>query len=239
MADLSGGGTEVAERGFASSASSRPRTYAYARSHRIAEVFGLFIGSALLVVTGWLSVRRLPVEGTLSALACVFAGLCLADVSSGVVHWAADSYGHARMPIFGGFVRTFREHHSDQQDITRHDAIETNGDVFIFSSPVHFVLLLWVQSPFVLALVFGVFVSSYCNSQIHKWAHTAEPPSWVRALQRARIVLSPSHHAHHHSGSHESHYCITFGWMNPILDAVRFFRVAEFVLGKIGIRRTN
>ncbi len=239
MADLSGGGTDAAERAFASTAPNGAKTYGYARSHRMAEIFGLFFGSALLVVTGWLSVRHLPSAGAPSALLCVFAGLCLADVISGVVHWSADSYGHARMPIFGGFVRTFREHHGDQLDITRHDAIETNGDVFIFSSPVHFGLLLWVHSPFVLAFVFGVFLGSYCNSQIHKWAHIAEPPTWVRALQRSRLVLSPEHHTLHHHGSHESHYCITFGWMNPILDAVRFFRVAEFVLAKIGIRRTN
>jgi len=143
------------------------------------------------------------------------------------------------MPIFGGFVRTFREHHSDQLDITRHDAIETNGDVFIFSSPVHFVLLFLVYSPFWLALIFGVFLGSYCNSQIHKWAHTAQPPSLVRYLQRTRVFLSPTHHARHHSGNHESNYCITTGWLNPVLDGTRFFRGAEILLEKIGIRRTN
>ncbi|MES1173482.1 MAG: fatty acid desaturase CarF family protein [Myxococcales bacterium] len=239
MADLSGGGGDAVGPVFTAPVASAPKTYGYARSHRIAEVFGLFFGSGLLVVTAWLSVRRLPAGAWGSALACVFAGLCLADVLSGVVHWAADSYGHARMPIFGGFVRTFREHHSDQLDITRHDAIETNGDVFIFSSPVHFVLMFVVQSPWILALVFGVFLGSYCNSQIHKWAHMADPPSWVRAMQRSRLFLSAAHHSLHHSGSHESHYCITTGWMNSLLDGTRFFRGVEFALAKVGIRRTN
>ncbi|MET0790201.1 MAG: fatty acid desaturase CarF family protein [Polyangiaceae bacterium] len=238
MADLSGGGDAV-EPVFSTPVSNSPRAYGYARSHRIAEVFGLFFGSALLVITAWLSVRRLPTGAWASELACVLAGLCLADLCSGLVHWAADSYGHARMPIFGGFVRTFREHHSDQLDITRHDAIETNGDVFIFSSPVHFGLMFWVHGPLLLAMVFGVFLGSYCNSQIHKWAHTAEPPSWVRALQRWRVFLSPEHHTQHHGGSHDSHYCITTGWMNALLDVTRFFRGAEIVLAMLGIRRTN
>ena len=238
MGELSGGGDAV-DPVFSRAASDSPKSYGYARSHRVAEVCGLLFGSALLVQTAWLAAHRLPIGGTASALACVLAGLCLADVISGVVHWAADSYGHARMPIFGGFVRTFREHHSDQIDITRHDAIETNGDVFIFSSPVHCVLLCWVQSPLVLALIFGVFLGSYCNSQIHKWAHTEAPPTCVRALQRARVFLSPTHHARHHSGNHSSNYCITFGWMNPILDFTRFFRAAELVLAKLGIHRTN
>lgn len=57
-----------------------------------------------------------------------------------MAHWSADTYGS---PL----VRTLREHHADQPDITRHDFIETNGDVCIFSSPVHFVLLTIVEDP--------------------------------------------------------------------------------------------
>jgi ubiquitin-conjugating enzyme E2 variant len=143
------------------------------------------------------------------------------------------------MPIFGGFVRTFREHHADQVDITRHDFIETNGDVSIFSSPVHAVLLLWVEDPFALAGIFGIFAGSYTNSQIHKWAHSAEPPQLVRALQRLRAILSPTHHARHHSGAHLTHYCITFGWMNSLLDSLGFFRKREWLLLKFGIRQTR
>lgn len=217
----------------------RAKPYSYARSHRIAEVFGLFVGSALLIFTAWRATRGLASGASFAALGCLFAGLCLADWASGFVHWAADSYGYPTMPIFGGFVRTFREHHFDQQDITRHDAIETNGDVFIFSSPVHLVLLLLVHNPFWLAVIFGVFAGSYCNSQIHKWAHTEQPPSLVRTLQRARFFLSPEHHAKHHAGSHESNYCITTGWMNWLLDASSFFRRAERALGKIGIPRND
>ena len=236
MADLSGVDADAVN-----AALPRPsgKTYGYARSHRIAEIVGLLFGSALLLETARRVVSALPEHRALLALGCTAAGLSLADLISGIVHWSADSYGHARMPIFGGFVRTFREHHTDQLDITRHDAIETNGDVFIFSSPVHFVLLCTLQSPYALALVFGIFAGSYCNSQIHKWAHEAEPPAWVRTLQRSRLFLSPEHHSRHHSGTHESHYCITTGWMNGTLDRIRFFRIAEAVLAKLGIRRSH
>ena len=196
------------------------------------------VAALLTLHTAVAAVVALPVGGAWLALLCSFAGLCLADFGSGVVHWAADTYGNPQLPIFGGFVRTFREHHADQVDITRHDFVETNGDVCIFSSPVHLALLLFVENAFALCCVLGVFVGSYTNSQIHKWSHSVERPWLVRGLQRVRGVLSPDHHARHHSGPHRSHYCITTGWMNWVLDGTQFFRRLEWLLSKLGLRRS-
>jgi hypothetical protein len=217
---------------------SKP-TYSYARSHRILEIFALALSSMLTVTTLVLAVRALPEGGVWLAALCCFAGLCLADFLSGLVHWSADTYGSPTMPIFGGFVRTFREHHADQVDITRHDFIETNGDVSIFGLPAHIALLCVLESPFALFCLLGAFIGSYTNSQIHKWAHLKERPRLVRLLQRTRLFLSPTHHARHHSGPHLSHYCITTGWMNALLDGMRFFRTMEWLLLKVGIRRTT
>jgi plasmanylethanolamine desaturase len=213
--------------------------YGYARSHRMLEVCGLIFSAVLTVTTAALAVRALPEGGGWFALLAGFAGLCLADLVSGLVHWSADTYGSPTMPFFGGFVRTFREHHADQVDITRHDFIETNGDVCIFSSPVHLSLLCVVEDPFLLSCVLGLFVGSYANSQIHKWAHAAEPPRLVRLGQRTRLLLSPPHHSHHHSGPHLTHYCITTGWMNTLLDGVGFFRKLEWLLLKLGLCRAT
>jgi len=213
--------------------------YKYARSHRLLEVCGLAVAATLMMATAVLAVRALPEGGVWLGLLACFAGLCVADFMSGLVHWSADTYGSPTMPVFGGFVRTFREHHADQSDITRHDFVETNGDVCIFSSPVHFVLLLVVQHPFALFCIFGVFFGSYFNSQLHKWAHSLQRPWPVRWLQRMRFVLSPNHHSRHHSGPHLTHYCITNGWMNTLLDSVGFFRKLEWLLLKFGLRRTT
>jgi ubiquitin-conjugating enzyme E2 variant len=217
------------------------RTYRYARSHRILEICGLVVAAGLTLLTAVMALRGLPASGSVWWLAALssFAGLCLADFTSGLVHWSADTYGNPRMPIFGGFVRTFREHHADQVDITRHDFIETNGDVCIFSSPVHFVLLCWLEDPLALFCVLGVFVGSYANSQIHKWAHSEKRPWPVRLLQAVRGFNSPAHHAKHHSGPHLTHYCITTGWMNPVLDRIGFFRRLEWLLLKLGLQRSN
>jgi plasmanylethanolamine desaturase len=215
------------------------QSYSYARSHRVLEYFGLAVAAGLTLWTAHAAIAATPTDGAwLVALFC-FIGLCLADFFSGLVHWSADTYGNPRMPIFGGFVRTFREHHADQVDITRHDFVETNGDVCIFSAPVHLALMLWVDSPWALSCVAGVFIGSYANSQIHKWAHSAEPPWLIRLGQRVRLFNSPGHHAQHHSGSHLTHYCITTGWMNPLLDSIGFFRKLEWLLLKLGLQRSN
>lgn len=217
---------------------TRP-AYGYARSHRVLEICGLGFALALTLTTALLALGDLPEgSGWLAGLSAL-AGLCLADFISGLVHWCADTYGSPSMPIFGGFVRTFREHHADQHDITRHDFVETNGDVCIFSSPVHFSLLFVVKDPFVLFGLVGLFMGSYTNSQIHKWAHSAVPPGFVRLLQKTRIFLSPAHHSRHHSGPHLTHYCITNGWLNGLLDVTGFFRKLEWLLLRFGLRRST
>ena len=58
----------------------------------------------------------------------------------------------------------------------------------------------------------------------------------VHWLQRAGLILSPEHHAIHHAAPHDRHYCITVGWMNPMLDKLGFFRGLEAVVARISPR---
>ena len=71
------------------------------------------------------------------------------------------------------------------------------------------------------------------TSQIHKWAHMEEPPRIVAMLQRARLLLSRDHHAVHHAPPYHRNYCITVGWMNPLLERIKFFRACEAAIGWI------
>jgi ubiquitin-conjugating enzyme E2 variant len=65
------------------------------------------------------------------------------------------------------------------------------------------------------------------TNQFHTWAHADAPPRAASWLQRLGLILSPAHHDIHHARPHDRHYCITVGWMNPLLNRVRFFRAAE------------
>ena len=67
----------------------------------------------------------------------------MSDFLSGFVHWAGDTVGDESTPIFGpNFVRPFRFHHVDPEDITRHDFVETNGNNCIVAAPVLLLVLL-------------------------------------------------------------------------------------------------
>lgn len=62
----------------------------------------------------------------------VVAGFIIAqffvDFISGFLHWGCDTWGRFDTPILGStLIRTFRMHHIDPQDITRHGFVETNA----------------------------------------------------------------------------------------------------------------
>ena len=48
-----------------------------------------------------------------------------------------------------------------------------------------------------------------------------------------KLILSPEHHSVHHSAPRDKYYCITVGWMNPLLEKVRFFRFCEAVISRV------
>jgi ubiquitin-conjugating enzyme E2 variant len=73
----------------------------------------------------------------------------------------------------------------------------------------------------------------FCTNQFHKWAHMKTPPPWIRMLQRAHLILSPEHHVVHHTAPRDKYYCITVGWMNPLLDKIQFFRFCEWAITRI------
>jgi ubiquitin-conjugating enzyme E2 variant len=67
----------------------------------------------------------------------------------------------------------------------------------------------------------------FMTNQIHKWSHLDRPSGAVRLLQRLRLILPAEHHQVHHTGDHTARYCITTGWLNPMMDRVQFFRRSE------------
>lgn len=188
----------------------------------------LFIAGEFFLLWFTLSANiTLPI---LPLVATIAAAFLAADFVSGMVHFLADNFGNPQTPVLGRmFIHPFREHHADPLAITRHSFLETNGASCLVSLPVLALTLIYTE-PAQAWLRLGVFfflLAVFLTNQIHKWAHMADPPRWVKLLQRMRLILSPHAHAIHHAAPHDSYYCITTGWLNYPLTRLGFFAAVE------------
>lgn len=165
------------------------------------------------------------------------------DFISGIVHWAADTYCSEDTPIVGAsLVKPFRMHHVYPRDICTHNLVATVGNVCILAAPVLSLslILLWMSGHGLLAFAALctalMAAATVATNQFHKWAHQEAPSVFARWLQRKRLVLEPAHHKLHHTAPFEMHYCITTGWLNPLLNKIKFFRRLEATLAFFGIK---
>lgn len=214
----------------------------YTRWHRAYEVMGILVGVSCATMLALRAAKCPSLSGWWTPLAALL-GLVVADFLSGLVHWLFDTWGSVDTPVLGKLaIRTFRHHHVDGTAITRHDFIETNGHNFMLSTSSSLLgLFLVVPSPeeadlgdvFVAQTLIGSAFFTAVTSQIHKWAHMSRAPRFVQLLQRARLVLSPEHHDVHHASPFTRNYCITVGWMNGPLRAVRFFETLEWTVSAL------
>lgn len=207
----------------------------YPRTHRAIEISATALYLALLILAihnaEWAPFVDGPL-GWLWAFSAVMVGLACADFVSGFVHWLADTFGSVNMPLIGpAYIAPFREHHHDPLEITRHDFIEVNGNncvVILLFLPfvANAQTFLSAQAAAWLALWTVAFtLAIFLTNQVHAWAHADKVPRPIEWLQRARIILNARDHDRHHAAPHDTYYCITFGWLNPILHKIRFFPI--------------
>lgn len=208
--------------------------------HSATLLFPLLFAAALL-----LSLRQLSEVGVgWLAVPGALLGLAFGDLVTGLVHWAADTYGEERTPVIGrSLVKPFRVHHVRPTEICEHGIVETVGNTCILAAPLLALFIaLTVYCETSAPATFALFTAvatvgvTVATNQFHKWAHQDKPPRAVRVLQRARVILSPEHHRAHHTAPFESSYAITNGWLNPLLNRTHFFRRLEGALRAVGIK---
>lgn len=201
----------------------------------------------VLIVWVGLSVTRFVSEGWwLAVLIALPLGVAAIDFITGVVHWACDRFGDATTPVFGPLlIKAFREHHLNPEEMVDHDWVETNGEPCVLTALALIVLTILaphVESGLAAAGVTFVWtmavVGAWAN-EIHKWAHMSQAPALARLLQRVGLALRPKEHACHHRPPHDSGYCISTGWMNPLLDRLGLWSRLERFLKRTTWRRTT
>ncbi|KAI9108533.1 hypothetical protein K1719_020417 [Acacia pycnantha] len=168
-----------------------------------------------------------------------WVGYILADLGSGVYHWAIDNYGDGSTPAFGSQIEAFQGHHKWPWTITRR---QFANNLHALARAVTFTVLpieLVCNDP---ALLGFVGVCSGCimfSQQFHAWAHGTKSrlPPFVVALQDAGVLVSRSQHAAHHKPPYNDNYCIVSGAWNEFLDEHKVFQVLEMILYfKLGVR---
>jgi len=152
------------------------------------------------------------------------------DFASGFFHWLEDRYGKPDWPITGRWIT--------QPNMLHHE------------KPCHFTKNSWLKSADVL-LVMAVFLASIAwlfefmtwelavfiaiginANEIHKWNHlpSSQRPRWVNLLQKLRVLQSARHHARHHGGNKDTHYCVITDFVNPVVDSLRLWRGLEWII---------
>jgi plasmanylethanolamine desaturase len=157
----------------------------------------------------------------------VLAVVVLADLVSGAIHWIEDSYFKPDTPILGKYlIQPNLVHHAKPREFIAKTYWQSSGDLWLVGAAV--VAGAWTLD----ALTWHVwlFVALAANAnQFHKWSHQSreEVGPIVWALQRARILLTQQHHAGHHLGAKDSHYCTVTNFVNPVLDDLCFWYTLE------------
>lgn len=212
----------------------------YTAGKRLQEVICFSITVVLMIFNCIALCIHFQSENSLMIIAAALSGILTADFASGVVHWAADSWGSVDTAFGKAFIRPFREHHIDPTSITRHDFVETNGDNFAltiialanmaykfctYTDEEIQATYNWEMYVFLLA----IFVS--LTNQFHKWSHTYFGlPRWITILQDLHIILPRKHHRIHHVAPHDTYFCITTGWLNFPLEKMRFWTGLEYLI---------
>jgi ubiquitin-conjugating enzyme E2 variant len=155
------------------------------------------------------------------------AAVLAADFISGTVHWAEDAYARKDTPIVGKLLAEANlEHHVRPRAFVARGWLESSWDLLAVGVLV-IATAWWLDR---LAWPVWLFVLCAVNAnQIHKWAHSnpRENGALVTLLQKMRLLQTQRHHAQHHRGMKDTHYCAVTNVLNPVLDNLGFWRRLE------------
>ena len=155
--------------------------------------------------------------------------LCVlvADFFSGLLHWLEDSYGRPDWPITGRLVTQPNIlHHHDPAAFTRNSWLRSADVLLVIGGVIVVAALLLGSLTWQVALVLLLGIKA---NEIHKWNHRPRTriPRIARLLQELSLLQTPAHHALHHCGTKDTHYCVITNHLNPVLERLRFWRRLE------------
>jgi len=151
----------------------------------------------------------------------------LVDLASRFLHWLEDSYGRPEWPITGALItRPNILHHHTPTAFTHNSWLHSANLLLVIA--VLIIAGAWTLDMLTWQLVLFVTIGANAN-EIHKWAHLPAERRYtiVRYLHRLSLLQTPRHHARHHMDGKDSHYCVVTNLVNPVLEALDFWRGME------------
>jgi hypothetical protein len=136
----------------------------------------------------------------------ILAAYVLADLLSGLYHWATD-----RGWNLAGQVALFSEHH------VTNTMAGFDWQTFAAGMPIA-VLGAWFHSAFGIALGCCIALTQITHYYAHRRSESPTVHRLVRTLQRLRVIIPPAAHARHHDGVFNRDFCLLSGWNNVWLN---------------------
>ena len=162
-----------------------------------------------------------------------YAGYILADLGSGLYHWAIDNYGDESTPLVGTQIEAARGHHKWPWIITIRQFANNSHALARGITFTVLPLVLACNDPVVHGFVSMFAFCILLCQQCHAWAHERKSklPPLVVAFQDMGLLLSRRQHVNHHR-HHRTYmsYCIVSGVWNNVLDDNKIFEALEKVL---------
>lgn len=167
----------------------------------------------------------------------VFLGIIvawiIAEIGSALFHHFEDRYGNPdwedsestfKRIVFQAVIGPNVIHHKQPAAMLKGNYWYRNRETIIAS-----VILAGISFffwPTAWPVYCGFLLMSQSN-EIHGWAHQ-KCNRFIAFFQRIGLLQSPKHHKIHHTVPYNTNYCVMTNLLNPILNAIYFWRVVEF-----------
>ncbi len=156
--------------------------------------------------------------------------ILIVDFGSGLAHWLEDSYGQPHWPITGKWITAPNIlHHQAPSAFTENSWLHSAVVLLVIGAVI--IAGAWLTGMLTWQLLLFVAIGANAN-EIHKWNHLPRKKRGmlVVVLQDACLLQTAKHHGKHHVGAKDTHYCVLTNLLNPLLDAVQFWRMLEWLI---------
>lgn len=175
----------------------------------------------------------IPILLALRVVAWIAACVLIADLISGLIHWAEDRYGSEHWWLVGPLIIAPNLLHHDQPRAFLVNGWWKANDLQLIAGAA-LLAIAGLAGVLTWQLALIVVLAAHINT-VHQWAHRspAENGRLITALQRTGLLQSRADHGRHHGGRRDSHYCALTGWLNPLLERIRLWRGLEAAIAAL------